>query len=68
VNVLALARGPSTANLASVGVRRVSTGGALARAAYNALLGAGRELHGEGTSAYAAAVPGNASLDELLGG
>ena len=67
VNVLALARGPSTAELASVGVRRVSTGGALARAAYNALLLASRELDGAGTSTYSTATPGNASLDELLG-
>jgi 2-methylisocitrate lyase-like PEP mutase family enzyme len=68
VNVLALARGPSTAELASVGVRRVSTGGSLARAAYNALLAGGRELHSDGTSTYVVAAPGNASLDELLGG
>jgi 2-methylisocitrate lyase-like PEP mutase family enzyme len=34
VNVLALAHGPSIAELAAAGVARVSTGGALARAAY----------------------------------
>jgi 2-methylisocitrate lyase-like PEP mutase family enzyme len=66
LNVLALAGGPSTAELASVGVRRVSTGGSLARAAYNALLAGARELHGEGTSTYVAAAPGNASLNDLL--
>jgi 2-methylisocitrate lyase-like PEP mutase family enzyme len=54
VNVLALPNGPSVAELASVGVRRVSTGGALAAAAYGALAEGARELLGEGTSRYAA--------------
>ena len=53
VNVLALPHGPSVAELASVGVRRVSTGGALARAAYGALLAGAQELHEQGTSRYA---------------
>jgi 2-methylisocitrate lyase-like PEP mutase family enzyme len=53
VNVLALPNGPSVAELASVGVRRVSTGGALARAAYSALLEAAQELRDRGTSHYA---------------
>src|SRR5205085_5083673 len=53
VNVLALPNGPSVAELASVGVRRVSTGGALARAAYGALLAAAQELQEHGTSRYA---------------
>jgi len=53
VNVLALPHGPSVAELASVGVRRVSTGGALARAAYGALLEAAQELREHGTSRYA---------------
>jgi 2-methylisocitrate lyase-like PEP mutase family enzyme len=54
VNVLLLPNGPSTSELESVGVRRASTGGALAAAAYGTLLAAGRELLGEGTSTYAA--------------
>jgi 2-methylisocitrate lyase-like PEP mutase family enzyme len=66
VNVLALAGGPSTRELAEAGVRRVSTGGALARAAYGALLAAATELHGEGTSRYAAAAPSSASLEAVL--
>jgi len=66
VNVLALASGPSTAELAAAGVRRVSTGGALARAAYGALLVAARELHGEGTSRFAAQAPSGDSLETLL--
>ena len=67
VNVLALPVAPSTAELASVGVRRVSTGGSLARAAYSAFFAGAQELHGEGTSTYVAAAPGNASFNDLLG-
>lgn len=58
INVLALADGPSVSRLGSLGVRRVSTGGALSRAAFGALDRAGRELLDHGTSRYAAeAVP-----------
>lgn len=52
VNVLLLPRGPSVDELAGIGVRRVSTGGALAFAAYGALAVAGRELLERGTSGY----------------
>jgi len=52
VNVLALRHGPSVHELAEMGVRRVSTGGALARAAYGALRAAARELQTTGTSTY----------------
>jgi 2-methylisocitrate lyase-like PEP mutase family enzyme len=52
VNVLALRSGPAVRELASVGVRRVSTGGALAWAAYGALVSAGQELLESGTSEY----------------
>ena len=62
VNVLALPGGPSVAELAAAGVRRVSTGGALAKASYGALLAGARELLGEGTSRYLAGAIGN---DEL---
>jgi 2-methylisocitrate lyase-like PEP mutase family enzyme len=55
VNVLALPTGPAVSELASVGVRRVSTGGALARAAYGALLTGAQELLTAGTSAYSTA-------------
>jgi len=54
VNVLALPTGPSVAQLESIGVRRVSTGSALAGAAYASLVGAARELLEDGTSNYAA--------------
>jgi 2-methylisocitrate lyase-like PEP mutase family enzyme len=53
VNVLALPGGPSLSELASVGVRRVSTGGQLAGAAYAALVAGARELADRGTSHYA---------------
>jgi len=52
VNVLALPVGPSVSELGAAGVRRVSTGGALARAAYGALLAGAAELRDEGTSRY----------------
>jgi 2-methylisocitrate lyase-like PEP mutase family enzyme len=52
VNVLALQNGPSISELGGLGVRRVSTGGALARAAYGAVFDAARELLGSGTSTY----------------
>jgi len=53
VNVLALPGGPSIAELASVGVRRVSTGSLLAGAAYAALIAGAQELRTDGTSRYA---------------
>jgi 2-methylisocitrate lyase-like PEP mutase family enzyme len=53
VNVLALPGGPSIAELASVAVRRVSTGSLLAGAAYAALIAGARELMADGTSRYA---------------
>jgi 2-methylisocitrate lyase-like PEP mutase family enzyme len=52
VNVLAMRHGPSIPELRELGVRRVSTGGPLARAAYGALRRAAEELLGPGTSAY----------------
>ena len=54
VNVLALPGGPTVGELEAAGVRRVSTGGLLASAAYGALVAAARELRDEGTSRYAA--------------
>ena len=52
VNVLALRGGPTVAELADMGVRRISTGGFLARAAYGTMLAAARELLATGTSEY----------------
>ena len=62
VNVLALPNGPTVAELASVGVRRVSTGSSLAAAAYGALMAGARELSTDGTSRYA---EGGVSRDAL---
>jgi 2-methylisocitrate lyase-like PEP mutase family enzyme len=62
LNVLALPAGPTLAELASVGVRRISTGSLLASAAYGALLAGARELKENGTSCYA---EGGASSDAL---
>ncbi|MFP3899418.1 MAG: isocitrate lyase/phosphoenolpyruvate mutase family protein [Acidimicrobiia bacterium] len=66
VNVLALPHGPSTGALASVGVRRVSTGGALARAAYGELVRAATEIRDTGTFTYAARALAGRRLDELI--
>ena len=64
VNVLAgqPGRGFSVANLADAGVRRISVGSALARAAYGAFLRAAREIKDEGTFAFGDAA---ARFDEL---
>jgi 2-methylisocitrate lyase-like PEP mutase family enzyme len=64
VNVLALPGGPSVGELASVGVRRVSTGGLLASVAYGALVSGAQELRTVGTSTYGA---GGISRDTLSG-
>jgi 2-methylisocitrate lyase-like PEP mutase family enzyme len=52
VNVLALASVPSVPELASVGVRRVSLGGAFAFAALGAVVAAAQELRERGTYGY----------------
>lgn len=66
VNVLARPKGPSIADLESVGVRRVSTGGALARAAYRAAVTGARELLGDGTSTYAARSSADADIERAF--
>ena len=55
VNVLALPSGPTVTELGGLGVRRVSTGSALASAAYGAMLAGARELLAGGGSTYATA-------------
>jgi 2-methylisocitrate lyase-like PEP mutase family enzyme len=52
INILALPAAPSVPELAAVGVRRISTGGALAWAAFGAVVHAAEELLGPGTSTY----------------
>ncbi|WP_127501775.1 isocitrate lyase/PEP mutase family protein [Actinoplanes solisilvae] len=52
VNVLAVTGAPPVAELEKLGVRRVSTGGSLAWAAYGALRDAARELQRSGTTTF----------------
>ena len=52
VNVLARSNGPSVHALSELGVRRISTGGAIARASFELLNRAARELLDQGTSSY----------------
>ena len=66
LNVLVLRNGPSVPDLAALGVRRVSTGGGLTRAAYGALVAAGRELQETGTTGYLDAAISSADLDGAL--
>jgi 2-methylisocitrate lyase-like PEP mutase family enzyme len=66
VNVLALRGGPRVGELAAAGVRRVSTGGSLARAAYGALVAAAEELRDSGTSDYAARNLSSERSDAML--
>ncbi len=59
VNVLVGGPFTTVADLAQLGVRRVSVGGALARTAWAGFLAAAREIAGQGTfTAFGAAVPG----------
>lgn len=58
VNVLVGSDFTSVAELAELGVRRISVGGALARAAWTGFLHAAREIAGSGTfTALAASIP-----------
>ena len=66
-NVLAMRHGPSVPELAALGVRRVSTGGPLARAAYGALRRAAEELLGPGTSTYQDEALTSDDLDRFFG-
>jgi 2-methylisocitrate lyase-like PEP mutase family enzyme len=53
VNALLVPMGPTVAELKEMGIRRISTGGALAFAAYGAAARAARELQTDGTQTYA---------------
>lgn len=68
VNVLALPGAPAVAELAELGVRRVSVGGALAWAAYGAVRDAARELLGAGTTTFRAAGLTGDELSAAMGG
>jgi 2-methylisocitrate lyase-like PEP mutase family enzyme len=52
VNVLAVSGAPTVAELAALGVARISVGGAFAFAAFGALLEAAEELRDQGTYGY----------------
>ena len=67
VNVLAVAGAPDVAELTRLGVRRVSTGGALAWAAYGALRDAARELLGPGTTGFRARALSPEEIDAAFG-
>jgi 2-methylisocitrate lyase-like PEP mutase family enzyme len=67
VNMLARPGAPSVAELAALGVARVSVGGAFAYAAIDGLVTAARELMDEGTYGYAkASARGRAFVAEAL--
>ncbi|MDP9793500.1 2-methylisocitrate lyase-like PEP mutase family enzyme [Catenuloplanes nepalensis] len=68
VNVLAVAGAPSVPELAALGVRRVSTGGALAWAAYGAARTAALELLGPGTTTFRTASLTPDEIDKAFGG
>jgi 2-methylisocitrate lyase-like PEP mutase family enzyme len=52
VNVLAIPNAPSVAELARIGVRRISVGGAFAFAAFGAVVEAAEELRDQGTYGF----------------
>ncbi|MEO5577374.1 MAG: isocitrate lyase/phosphoenolpyruvate mutase family protein [Gaiellaceae bacterium] len=68
VNVLALPNGPTVSELEAAGVRRVSTGGALAKVAYGALLAGAQELRDDGTSRYVGGGAPTEALRAAFGG
>lgn len=67
VNALAIPGGPTVAELGSVGVRRVSIGGSLARVAYGAMLDGAREILQHGTSGYVAGGATRSDLQRAFG-
>jgi 2-methylisocitrate lyase-like PEP mutase family enzyme len=68
LNVLALPGGPTVAELAEAGVRRISVGGAFAFAAYGALVEAAREFLDQGTYGFwERTKAGRAAVQEAFG-
>ena len=65
INVLLLPGVPTLAELADLGVRRISTGGGLARAAYGALISAGDQLLA-GDASYAGEAPPSQVISPLV--
>jgi 2-methylisocitrate lyase-like PEP mutase family enzyme len=69
LNVLAPPlKGVTLAQLADAGAKRVSTGGALARAAVTALLRAGAEMLNPGSFDWTSDLKSSADVGRLLGG
>lgn len=67
VNVLAtLLKGVTVAQLADAGAKRISTGGALARAALTALLRAGRQMQEHGSFDWVSGLASSADVKTLL--
>jgi 2-methylisocitrate lyase-like PEP mutase family enzyme len=66
VNLLVYAPFITVAEAASLGVHRISVGGALARAAWHGALAAAQEIAGEGTFSRLAGVPGLPELNSLF--
>jgi len=67
VNVLApLLKGVTVTQLAEAGVKRISTGGALARAAITTLLRAAGEMRGQGSFGWCADLASGADVNKLL--
>ncbi len=67
VNVIMPSAPLDRAQLEQLGVRRISVGGSLARAAYGALLAAGGELLERGTFGYAQGIPTTKQLNDTFG-
>jgi 2-methylisocitrate lyase-like PEP mutase family enzyme len=66
VNIVRGGPGPSIAELADAGVRRVSVGGALSRLAFTALKAAGEELLGPGTFGFTEGILSTAAVNALM--
>jgi 2-methylisocitrate lyase-like PEP mutase family enzyme len=67
VNVLMMRPGMSVAELADLGVRRISVGGGLARVAWGAMMAAAEQMKAGSFDGLAAAAPGK-QLNDVFGG
>jgi 2-methylisocitrate lyase-like PEP mutase family enzyme len=68
LNVVRGGPGPTIAELAAAGVRRVSVGGGFARAAYTALQRAGDELSGAGTFGWTEGILSTGAVNKIMTG
>ncbi|MGH8224616.1 MAG: isocitrate lyase/PEP mutase family protein [Gammaproteobacteria bacterium] len=69
LNVLApLVKNVTVAQLAAAGAKRISIGGALARASTAALLNAAKEMREQGSFGWTADLASGAEIDAMLGG